>query len=69
MNLYYEGTDIPVNEGDEVVTRKGEVWYVVGWREPQHAGSTGRVHVQDAHQDGVREFFPSVFGMTFKAGG
>ncbi len=66
MQLFYEGTDTPVQMGDKVTTFRGEVYYVAGWREPHKPGSTGRVHVDNDHAEWVQEFFPSVFRMEWR---
>ena len=53
-----------IKVGDELADFRGEVWRVTGWREPQHAGSTGRIYVErDGHQ---MEYFPGVFDAKFK---
>lgn len=52
----------PIKEGDELVTRDGDVWVVTaGVGAPPHKpSSTGRVWVK--RDDWSREFFPGVFG-------
>lgn len=70
MKLVYDSAPGPgalVEVGDLVTSFRGEEWTVTGWREPQHAGSTGRVYVKPFEGDGLssREFFPSVFDLKF----
>ena len=54
-----------VEEGDEVISFRGEHYVVTGWREPQHAGSTGRVYVKSTDHPSSLEYFPSVFDLKF----
>ena len=70
MKLVYDSAPGPgakVELGDEVISFRGERYIVWGWREPQHAGSTGRVYVKPFENDGLmsRGFFPSVFDLKF----
>ncbi len=53
-----------VEVGDELADFRGEVWQVTGWREPQHAGSTGRIYVKRGESQ--MEYFPGVFDTEFK---
>jgi len=62
MKLYINGT--PAVKGQEVTTFRGEQYILVGWREPQHSGSTGRVYIRN--ENGEREFFPSVVDGRFE---
>jgi hypothetical protein len=66
MKLVYDSAPGPgakVEVGDEVISFRNERYTVTGWREPQHAGSTGRVYVKPCEDKyfSCREFFPSVF--------
>ena len=64
MNINDDGhPESQVNEGDEVVTRDGEIWVVTeGIGQPPHKpGSTGRIWVREWGQNWSQEFFPGVF--------
>ena len=69
MILIYTADNSEVKENDIVLSSRNERYKVTGWREPQHAGSTGRVYVAGAgasnRLETSREFFPSVFNMKF----
>jgi hypothetical protein len=41
------------------------MFLLVGGREPQHAGSTGRVWVKVAQDATMLEFFPGVFELKW----
>lgn len=61
MQLIHIKTNQPVKTGDVAHTFDGEAVVVTGWREPHHAGSTGRVYVKFMNDSGwVTEFYPSV---------
>jgi len=66
MELYIKGK-IAV-KGQEVTTFRGEKAILTGWREPQHAASSGRVYITIYEEDGTYngEFFPGVIGAEFK---
>ena len=66
MKLFYKNTDIEVGVGDAVRTFRGEAVEVTGWREPAHAGSTGRVYVKYPGKEWTAEFFPSVINAEWK---
>lgn len=59
MNLVHSETKAPILVGDKLLSFRGDLYTVTGWREPQHSGSTGRVWVEGG------EFFPSVLGCEF----
>jgi len=61
MRLVYAKTGEPVCTGDGVTTWRGDAYIVTGGAPPRHEGSTGRIYVRIAGEDGEREFFPSVF--------
>lgn len=63
MNLTKDGKTIQV--GSRVTSFRGEAATVVGWREPRHSGSTGRVLVRFAGETQVSEFYPKVFGLEW----
>jgi hypothetical protein len=69
MKLVYDsapGTGSDVEIGDRVTSFRNEDFIVTGWKEPQHAGSTGRVHVKFTENGKfIQEFFPSVFDLKF----
>jgi hypothetical protein len=46
-------------------TFRGEMYQLVGGREPQHASSTGRVWVKVAQDATTLEFFPGVFELKW----
>ena len=61
--LVRQDTNLPVEPGDTVFDFRGEASILTGGRPPQHAGSTGRVWVDDGC-----EYYPSVFGLTWVRG-
>jgi hypothetical protein len=70
MKLIYDYVDPSVSAyveiGDRVTSSRNENFIVTGWREPQHAGSTGRVWVKFAENGKFeQEFFPGVFDLKF----
>jgi hypothetical protein len=72
MKLIYDsapGTGSDVEVGDRVTSSRNEEAFVTGWKEPQHAGSTGRVYVKFIGEKKVSDFpleyFPSVFDLKF----
>jgi hypothetical protein len=44
---------------------RGEMFLLVGGREPRHEGSTGRVWVKVAQDATTLEFFPGVFELKW----
>ena len=50
--------------GDAVNTFRNEPATLVGYREPEHEGSSGKVTIRLEDGD-VRSFYPSVIGATF----
>jgi hypothetical protein len=58
-----QGQDAQI--GSFYPTFRGEMYLLVGGREPQHAGSTGRVWVKVAQDATTIEFFPGVMGMKW----
>lgn len=62
--LIYTATGADVKIGDTAYTFDGTEVKVLGWMEPRHPGSTGRVYVKTAGiADAMRcEFYPSVIG-------
>jgi len=68
--LIYTITNKPVREGDLVESRTQNFKVAPGiGRPPQHAGSTGRIWVQDLKTSepiGSIEFFPSVFDAQWR---
>jgi hypothetical protein len=58
----------PLNNGDKVLTFRGEPGTLQSFTPPKHAASTGRVYVKlDEDADGrwPHEFFPSVIDAKF----
>jgi hypothetical protein len=54
-----DGSEVTI--GQRILTFRGEMVEVTGWKTPHKPSSEGRVHVRLA--DGAsREFFPSVIG-------
>jgi hypothetical protein len=51
--------------GEYYPSFRGEMYLLVGGREPQHPGSTGRVWVKVAPDATTVEFFPGVFNMKW----
>lgn len=64
MILVNSKTREPVKLGDEIISFRGERATVIGWMEPKHSGSTGRVQVVDAKYGGF--FYPSVYGLEWE---
>jgi hypothetical protein len=69
--LVYESDGHPARVGDKVVTFRGNEGRLMGFREPQHVASSGRVYVslerkafcgESMYQS---EFFPGVIGARF----
>lgn len=60
MILFNNTTNKPVKKGDILPSFRGEEYEITGWREPQHAGSTGRIFVKNG------EYFPGVFNCAFR---
>lgn len=66
MKLIRESTGEPINVGDVAHSFSGDAAIITGWQEPQHAGSTGRVYVQEMNERRFhREYFPSVYGLKW----
>ena len=63
MKLINSNTKQEVKIGDTVTSFRGEKYEVCSWSEPQHAGSTGRMHVKGDQFD--RSFYPTVFNCEF----
>lgn len=63
---FSDGT--PVVAGVVVTDFRGDKAIVVGWTEPKHDGSTGRVQVMQFGCDGVREYYPHVFNLKWNGG-
>lgn len=61
MILKHKDTGAPVVIGDEVTDFRGEKATVIGWEEPKHSASTGRVYV--AVGEGSQGYYPSVYGL------
>lgn len=55
--VHKSGVELAV--GDKARTFRGELVIVKGWRNPHHAGSTGRVLIETLTGDHA-EYFPSV---------
>jgi hypothetical protein len=53
---------VPLVIGQRVETFRGEIGALLGWQEPRHAGSTGRVTVRLDGAEWVGEWYPSVIG-------
>lgn len=53
-----------VEVGDSVTGFRGEHATVVGWQEPRHAGSTGRVYVREGTYES--SYYPSVYNLKWK---
>lgn len=62
--LFREGGD-EVSKGESVTSFDGEEFTLVGAQPPAHAGSTGRVYVEDADQRSL-ELFPEVVGLKWR---
>ena len=66
MQLINEKTKQPVKTGDVVHDFRGKAAFVTGWREPQHAGSTGRVYVKEMSDRAFSgEYYPSVYSLKW----
>lgn len=63
MTLVNKDTGMPVAKGDTVISFRGEPAKLVGWKEPVHSGSTGRVVVLKGKS--TREYYPSVYNLKF----
>ena len=59
MTLIDEKTGKAAQVGDVLTDFRGDTSTLTGMREPQHAGSSGRVFTDEG------EFFPSVFGLKW----
>ena len=64
MKLYING-ELAV-KGQEVTTFRGEKVKLIGWKEPLHKGSTGRVIVRHENSDYDWEYYPSVIDGEYK---
>ena len=63
MKLVYENDkNTEVKVGDKVKTFRGDEVQVESFREPHHAGSTGRVYVRHSGATYASEYFPGVIG-------
>lgn len=60
--LVNQDTRLPVEAGDVVLDFRGEPVVLAGGSPPRHLSSSGRIWVGD----GAREYFPEVFGLTWK---
>lgn len=58
MTLMINGK--PAEKGQEVETFRGEKGILVGWKEPAHSSSSGRVYVQLEGHDFQNEWYPGV---------
>jgi hypothetical protein len=65
MKLIDTTTKIVLKKGDTVFSFRGERMTLTGWREPQHASSTGRVYVTEGDSKMSSEYFPGVIGAAF----
>lgn len=63
------GDGQPVERHSLIRSQSGETWRIKGGTPPHHSGSTGRVSVDkgDTKPPTTREFYPSVFGLTWHA--
>ena len=69
MRLINTKTNKPVTTGEIVHDFRGKAAYVTGWQVPQHAGSTGRVYVQEISDRRTHaEYFPSVYFLMWDKG-
>lgn len=66
MRLFHTATGKPVIRGDKVTDMRGSKAVVIGWREPEHEGSTGRIRVRNVDGAAVAEYYPSVFRCEFR---
>jgi hypothetical protein len=64
MKLVHKETRQEVKVGDELIDFRGEKSTCVGWQEPQHPGSTGRVYVSREQIKSI-QFYPSVFNLEW----
>lgn len=56
------GQIVPIGE---ILGDAGDNPYeLTGWREPQHANSSGRIYVKHTQTGGEREFFPHVYDLA-----
>ena len=60
--LVERGTHRPVQVGEVILDFRGDPAVLAGGSPPRHLSSSGRVQVGD----GAREYFPEVFGLTWK---
>jgi hypothetical protein len=60
--LVNEETGVELVIGQEVLDFRGDKMTLLGFTPPKHAGSTGRVTVQEEGKEGRREYYPSVIG-------
>lgn len=66
MKLINSITKQEVKIGDAVISFRGEKYKVRSWSEPEHAGSTGRMYVEESEAYGRRMYFyPAVFNCEF----
>lgn len=66
MQLINLKTNKPVKTGEVVHDFRGKAAYVTGWQIPQHAGSTGRVYIQEMTDKRTHgEYFPSVYNLEW----
>lgn len=66
MRLIKETTGEEVKTGDVVHCFRGKAAIVTGWAQPNHSGSTGRVHIKEIGERGFTgEYYPSVYGLKW----
>jgi hypothetical protein len=66
MQLFSTRTGKPVAKGEEVTDFRGEKAIVVGWEEPRHSGSTGRIYVRPQGAKLDEGYYPSVYDCEFR---
>lgn len=68
MKLVLKSTGREVHPGNVLVSFRGEAWILHSWTEPGDPGQSGKVSVHRPDQDPAhaREFFVTVFGLTWK---
>lgn len=64
MKLIDNKTGKELQIGDLVTTFRDEKAKLVGFAEPSHSGSTGRVTIQYEESGYCREFYPAVIGAS-----
>jgi len=66
MRLIKETTGEEVKTGDVVHCFRGKAAIVTSWAQPDHTGSTGRVHIKEIGERGFTgEYYPSVYGLKW----